>query len=70
MSAQACRNQASRFSLQASHWPMRYDFGEGDIRIGPTKSAYISRNPGRIFENQFGCFNEANKLQPGMFGSH
>ena len=56
MSAEACRNQASRFSLQASHWPMRYDFGEGDIRIGPTKSAYISRNPGRIFENQVGCF--------------
>ena len=70
MSSEACRNQASRFSLQAPHWPTRYDFGAGDIRIGQTKSTCISWNPGRNFENQMGCLSEANELQPGLVPSH
>ena len=70
MSAEACRNQASKFSLQAPHWPMRYDFGAADIRIGETKSVHISWNPGRNFENQMGYLSEANELQPGLVPSH
>ena len=70
MSAEACRNQASKFSLQAPHWPMRYDFGAADIRIGQTKSVHISWNPGRNFENQMGYLSEANELQPGLVPSH
>ena len=70
MSAEACRNQASKFSLQAPHWPMRYDFGAADIRIGQTKSVHISWNPGRNFENQMGYLLEANELQPGLVPSH
>ena len=42
MSAEACRNQASRFSFQAYYLPTRYDFEEGDITIGQTKRANIS----------------------------
>ena len=66
MSAEACRNQASKFSLQAPHWLTRYDFGAAGIRIGQTKSVHISWNPGRNFENQMGYLLEANGLQPGL----
>ena len=62
MSAEACRNQACRSSLPLPHWPTRFEFREGDIRIGQTKSAYISWNPGRIFEIQKGCLSEGSLL--------
>ena len=35
---------------------MRYDFVAGDDRIGQKKIAYISWNPGKIFELQMGDF--------------
>ena len=70
ISAEACRNQAIRLPFPAPHWPTRYDLGEGDIRIGQTKSVYISWNPGRIFKNLMGCLSEENELQPGLVPSH
>ena len=70
MSAEACRKQAGRFSLQAPHWPTRYDFVVGDERIGQKKGAYILWNPGRILEIQMGCLLEANELQCGLVPSH